>query len=854
MDRINIKTKYILFSIYVTEVLLKASIIRYFPSPWIFSDEQSYFGMAGKIVKGNFESMTNSHMPGYPLLISFTRLLSSTEASYKAILLFNVILSSCIIFVSFILFNIVLKVDERESILYSTIVSFLPQFIVYNYTIMSENLYTILFFAIVTIFFIITDKKFDSKLWPWILLGILVGFSPIVRSQSIILLIMFIVFFIINLLPRTRTISVKNYMISCLISIVVYVFFRFCLFYNVSSYSDLQKGYIDVIRRILSDFQDAFNFFQIFLGEISYLFAAIMFIPTFMLLHYLSKKDLRRNLRREVIYVLVFMTLFILANILITTLHASYVYNNLNIKTVYARYVDFIIPVIFAFGIVAIRNIKFSENKHRSYFCLMYLICLITVVICFFYKDNLFVNTFTIYIYQYLGDTLGRTMLCLIAILALIGLIYNKRKIVIVIISLVIILSVVPTLTRQIMFSNDTFNYYAPIGYWFDKNDIKDSIIDIDNQNEYSMNDSIDDYSNITQMDYVTVYSLLFWSNFYNKVQVKDINIDENHYIVSSRLLPRKYLTSSGQFILYDKIPQPMIELTPDLLYRFAKGFNNLPEQDWIWMNDRIILDNILIDDINQVAVEIELKGLYPTTLDKNVEVIINGESIGVQIGKENTFYFVMNSDEGFSVKSIEIKSKTWDISTHEYSQTGNGLGLDIRNIKMYLGYNERCDNISYYASDKLYPWKVVKSTDKILLYEKTFVSELVISPEMMSRYGIGFNGPEQDWNWVIDNGIATLDKIYLPDITKLDLTIELYGLWPKELEKEVDVYVNDEKIGQQKSDGNIFTFQIERTEKFDVDSITIKSNTWDPATAGYSLDEKGLGLDIRHIIVHMQQ
>ena len=59
-------------------------------SPFIFSDEQSYFGMADKISHLNWHNIYNSHMPGYSLLIApFYKMASTSFGAYRNVLTFN---------------------------------------------------------------------------------------------------------------------------------------------------------------------------------------------------------------------------------------------------------------------------------------------------------------------------------------------------------------------------------------------------------------------------------------------------------------------------------------------------------------------------------------------------------------------------------------------------------------------------------------------------------------------------------------------------------------------------------------------------------------------------------------------
>jgi hypothetical protein len=655
------------------------------------------------------------------------------------------------------------------------------------------------------------------------------------------------------MIPKFNIAPKRNFIWSSCVAVIIYLFFKIIVFPNTTSYPNLMKGYFTALLNITTDLQSAYTFIRILLGEISFLFVAVIFVPTFAAIVYMLKKDIKKEYR--ILYF--FGIVFILGNVLLTTLHANYVFHDANIKTVYARYLDFIIPVLFAIGIVGIKEFKWLKQYLGKKIYFSYIIILLIITLAFFYEQNLFVNTFTIYIYQFVGKIYGNIIIFVLATVAIFGLRYNKDKLIIICVIVCLVFSTIPTLQRQIKFSNDTFNLYAPIGYWFDKNNIRDSAIVIDNRMTSHTVDSKDkEYLENNELDYISFYSILFWSNYYNNVLTSTINLKEHNYYVTSRLLPRKVLASSGSFVLYDKTPQSFIVLTPELLSRFANGLI-APEQDWVWMDGsgRVFIENVFIEGINQIIVEIELKGYYPPELNKDIEVFINGISAGVQKGTENKFYFIVEKDEKFSIETIEVKSKTWDVATNNYAQSGEGLGLDIKNIKLYLCDNEYSEeNPGHYISNKLISWEVIENAGKLLLYNKSFKPSIIITPEMMSIYGSGFNGPEEEWNWVIGNGEALLDQIYFPDIKHAEITIELKGLWPEHLEKQVEVFINNEGIGKKSSKGNQFVFKIDKSTKFDINSIKIISNTWDPSTGGYAETDSGLGLDIKSIEINLLQ
>ncbi|GEM_PF-2629685 len=677
------KTYSILISLFLGLILIKSLLLYFFQSPWIFSDEQSYFGMAEKVIQGDFKKITNSHQPGYSLVVALAMLMPTISLSYKMILFINTIISSSVIFLAYTLFRNIFKENRKKSIFLSLLVSLLPQFLLYNYVIMSETLNTVVVYGIFSLLLLLSKVEFKHRAGLWALLGIAVGFSPIIRSQNILLFILFLAFALFNIFMADRKIgpAVKNYIISILLAVTTYVIFKYIVFPNTGSYSTQKSDYLLSIVHSFSSASSFIDLSHIFLSEISYFFVATLFIPTFLAIVYLMQKEEMQNYKNVIGFFLVFLS----ANVAVTTLHANSVLYNLDIKTTYSRYLDFITPIFFTFGLIGINNFSsLARNSNKNIYYIGGII-LVTTTLLFIVENNIFPNTFAIYVYQYLGEWTSKILLLVLISIFTIALSRNKTKWVMVGISACLLLTTAPTISRQIKFSTDTFNLYAPMGYWFDKNKIRDATIIIDEELLDNNNQSKDSpYSKSSRMDYTTFYSLLFWTSFYNDIHSAAPDLDENQYIVTDTLLPRSALAFSGNFVLYDKHPQLSFRLSPHMLYRFGRGLN-LPEQDWIWMNGngKYSIDKIPIYDIHELSIVIQLKGFYPRDLDKEVEVFVNERSIGTLKNRDNEFNFSLQSDERFSVDSITILSKTWDPETQKYAAAGKGLGLDLKSINL---------------------------------------------------------------------------------------------------------------------------------------------------------------------------
>ena len=671
--------------IFIGLIIAKSLLINLFPSPWIFSDEQSYFGMAQKIILGNFAGITNSHAPGYSLIISPALMLPTVAQAHAAAMLINIVITSGAVFLAYAVFRKTFNVGKLESLIYSTIVAILPQFILFNYVVMSEAVAITLIYAIFVIMLLLSDERFKSKIWMWLVLGVCVGFAPMVRTQYVVLLMMFAVYCIIKLLRSEVVRDRRGLMVSFVSAVLTYVVFRFLLFPSIGSYSEMRGSYVDGLFKAVSSPERFFDLVHIFAGELSFYFVATLFLPTFLAILILFEK-LRDYKYRDLF---IFWVVFIIINTAIVTLHANAVMNNLGIKTIYARYLDPIIPIIFTLGLVGVH--RYKELVAARAPGRLYLVVAIGVgatALVFFAKNNIFANTFTIYVYQYVGEFLSMAIFALLAMVFLFALVRGNRKIVAAGIGLCLMVSVVPAIYKQHEFSRDTYNFYSPLGRWFDDNRVGGAVIRID-RNVTGFQELKRDaaYHERDKMDYVSFYSTLFWVNLLtNKLGVGEIKLNENVYFISDRLLPRKILAISGPFTLYDKKINSNFELDSSMLGRFGKGLA-LPDVDWVWMDGggRYFLDmrDAVMPTAHRVDVEIHLRGFYPATLDKNIEVVLNGESLGIKTGRDNVYRFTMRKAKPFLVTEMEINAKTWDPNTHGYAQQGEGLGLDLKKVRV---------------------------------------------------------------------------------------------------------------------------------------------------------------------------
>lgn len=153
-------------------VIIKILISFYFKSPSIFADETVYAETARNILRGEFYSKLQycqTYPPGYSLFLSIVHLLSDNSlASYQFMLIINSFLTSSIIFPAYFLLK--KYCSDKFSLLGSILVSLSPSVVLYNFVVMSENLFIPLF--TLSLWFLIESCETNSKKW-----GILAGLS-----------------------------------------------------------------------------------------------------------------------------------------------------------------------------------------------------------------------------------------------------------------------------------------------------------------------------------------------------------------------------------------------------------------------------------------------------------------------------------------------------------------------------------------------------------------------------------------------------------------------------------------------------------------------------------------------------
>lgn len=168
---ISIKINYILI-LFLLILIIKIYLSLQFSTPWIFSDEGEYDGIARNIFSSNINEKFISgihYPPGYSLFISTAYFFSEDkDIIYHLMLVINSIITTSAIFPSYLILKE--NCSEDISILGALAVTSLPQLTTYSFVLLSENLYIPLFIYSVWFLF----KAFETEKIRW---HFLTGFS-----------------------------------------------------------------------------------------------------------------------------------------------------------------------------------------------------------------------------------------------------------------------------------------------------------------------------------------------------------------------------------------------------------------------------------------------------------------------------------------------------------------------------------------------------------------------------------------------------------------------------------------------------------------------------------------------------
>jgi hypothetical protein len=688
-------------------VIVKILISCYFKSPWIFADETVYAETARNILHGEFYSKllySQTYPPGYSLFLSIVYLLfDNSSATYQAMLIINSILSSSIIFPAYFLLK--KYCSDNFSILGSVFVAILPSVVLYNFVVLSENLFIPLFAF--SLWFLIESFEKNSKKW-----GILVGFSIfllfLTRSTSIAMIIGF--FFTLSyyalkqLKLKEPAIIVKENIFSVLafgIPTILWVYYKSKLEITAITDYNLEK-YSSTIFQTFSNIQSFTRFLILIIHEVEFLILVSYFVLFVLALYFFftifrglngSSHDKENqkiiSIKSGIIYFLVSS----ITSIVITVTHMSLgLAQNNPFYSIFGRYIDPIVPIIAIFGLSGLfilLNSNFEKKNVIFLLCTSTLSLIILFVIDFpttYYK---FPNMFSIFYIQKVSTFLPVIQFISLSVILLliffIVIVYNKKfwPLFIVFLMIISIIGIYSTLQIQLSYSS-TIEKTNQISQYLVKNSNESSRI-------LMMNEDFMDVSGTnmwwgTQF-YITGYlikgDLCTISSKINCQQTRDFD-----YIISSRILPYHLINASESgYKLYtlEKPENHTIELPYTINIGLndeekIENFHSAENNQFRWTKN---YSKILIEypqSCGELNVSLKIGGNRPATNPANVIFLINDHSLGniTYTGNQKIIsYTIQDSYLNDYYNILEIDTNTWNPSDYG-SKDIRDLGIQV--------------------------------------------------------------------------------------------------------------------------------------------------------------------------------
>lgn len=396
--------KWKLATLAILIVLIKIYLSLRFSTPFVFGDEYLYSSYAKDILLNPFYIVDPTYRqiypPGYPLLLTpnFILFYPNMEMVYRSILVTNAILSTSILLTSYL----ILKnfAPKNLAVYGSVLVTLLPINTLYNFMILSENIYIPLY--LLSGYLILKSFEKDNKLIH-IFTGFVIFYLTITRAFGILA---YASFFILVLY---KAFTEKNHIFDflkknrLLIGVPIVLFGAWNLLKRTQGsglYEYDSSGYLQSILYIFNDFQNLTLFLKLIINEIDYLMFAsyfIFFVLSMLIFLYWDRLD--QPVKTYVLYSFVYTVL----SIILTVLHkisyfrnpgdSSYVY-----YFIYGRYIDPVLPTIFIMGLISWNKFILSTNKDFKYDNII--------------KKIIFISIFAILIFviTYPYDALYRTM------------------------------------------------------------------------------------------------------------------------------------------------------------------------------------------------------------------------------------------------------------------------------------------------------------------------------------------------------------------------------------------------------------------------------------------------------------
>jgi len=696
-------------------VSVKILLSFYFKSPWLFADETVYAETARNILHGEFYSKllyAQVYPPGYSLFLSVAYLISGNSfASYHFMLIINALITSSIIFPAYFILK---KYCPNEfSIIGSVFVAILPSVVLYNFVVMSENLFIPLFTF--SLWFLIESFETNSKKW-----GILAGFSIFLlyftRILGIAMIIGFFFALTYNILKQSKskkiaTILKENHypVTAFCISTILWIFYKSYLgLATVSGYDN--NVYLSSIVNAVSNIQSFAQFLSLTLHELEFLILSSYFIFFVLALYWIYEifwNDAYDNntktgvihtgenlsTKSGIIYVLVSSIILIILTV--THMFAAVALQNDRTYLILGRYIDSIVPVIILAGIIGFNSVLKMKNSERKKCILVFisinLLLLILFLADFPTKNYKFPNIFSIFYIQGIPNLIPIHIFLIlfigITLMVFIIALYHKRLWYLIFLLLVVfsILSMNYTIQVQIERSSFSAENFPIVEYLVNHSNESSRILM-----------SNDDYNYYTSYGSTTWYSTQFFIPGYlirNTTEhvssgTGDLKNQQIDYTISQKILPNNILAvSKTGFKLYGSADRKKsaIILPYTINVRSDSGGrieNFYPTDTWTKNYSKILVE--YPKNFGEINLTVYITGDRPRDNPAHVVFKINDQELRniTYTGNRKTVSVIVPDkylNDYFQI--FEINTNTWRMSDYGPSSDSRDLGVRIEKI-----------------------------------------------------------------------------------------------------------------------------------------------------------------------------
>jgi len=418
----------LLFLIFLIIVLIKSAISLKFQSPWIFQDEMVYAKMAENVLSSKYSTSPLL----YPFSLSIAYFFSTDKSViYHIMLLINCIINSSVLFPSY--FIMIRYCSKDYALAGSIAIAVLPCLILYNFTLMCENLLLPLF--IFSIWFLLEAYRTKTKFWITVAVSsvVLLFFTKHSGFSMLFGLVISGIYYLladskydkIKLIFKTTVSSKYILFLIAFIAIASLIIHK--IINNNPTLMDYigydvyyAQAYLNSLAGIFFNINSLKEFVFLLLHELEYLIISSYFVILLVMaillffvliitrgislniIDYSDLAELRRDkaLKSSIIYFLFSSIALVIAVVvsmyqMIQSLPEGYSYLylcNRDDFQLMGRYIDPLVPAIFLFGFIGLFRVSWQETESKfkaiSFLILIYLVTCFLFALTFPFDTN----------------------------------------------------------------------------------------------------------------------------------------------------------------------------------------------------------------------------------------------------------------------------------------------------------------------------------------------------------------------------------------------------------------------------------------------------------------------------------